>query len=86
MTGSALDRLRELCIVVADTGDIAQIRRFTPQDATTNPSLLLKALQTPEYAAAIRCVRSHLERARLLLRARIEASMREIDAEIPSRR
>ena len=40
-------------MVVADTGDIAQIRKFRPVDATTNPSLLLKAVQMPEYAHLI---------------------------------
>jgi transaldolase len=43
--------------VVADTGDIEAIRRFTPQDATTNPSLLLKAAALPHYAGAGRRAR-----------------------------
>lgn len=38
-----LEQLRQLTTVVADTCDIAEIKRFSPQDATTNPSLLLKA-------------------------------------------
>lgn len=45
-----LEQLRKLTTVVADTGDLAAIRQFTPQDATTNPSLLLKTLQSAEYA------------------------------------
>ena len=44
-----LARLRELTTVVADTGDIESIRRYAPVDATTNPSLLLKAAQVPAY-------------------------------------
>jgi transaldolase len=44
-----LARLRELTTVVADTGDIESIRKYAPVDATTNPSLLLKAAQTPAY-------------------------------------
>jgi transaldolase len=44
-----LARLRELTTVVADTGDIESIRRYAPVDATTNPSLLLKAAQEPAY-------------------------------------
>jgi transaldolase len=44
-----LARLRELTTVVADTGDIESIRRYAPVDATTNPSLLLKAAQDPAY-------------------------------------
>jgi len=44
-----LARLRELTTVVADTGDIDSIRQYAPVDATTNPSLLLKAAQQPRY-------------------------------------
>lgn len=50
MTGSTLEQLRGLSDVVADTGDIDAIRQYQPQDATTNPSLLLKAAQLPQYA------------------------------------
>ncbi|MEP1596400.1 MAG: transaldolase family protein, partial [Halieaceae bacterium] len=45
-----LDQLRNFTDVVADTGDIEAIKRFSPQDATTNPSLLLKAAALPHYA------------------------------------
>ena len=45
-----LDALKQLTTVVADTGDFNQIAAFSPQDATTNPSLILKAVQKPEYA------------------------------------
>jgi transaldolase len=45
-----LDALKQFTTVVADTGDFKQIAAFTPQDATTNPSLILKAVQKPEYA------------------------------------
>jgi transaldolase len=41
--------LKKHTVVVADTGDIAAIAKYRPQDATTNPSLLLKAAQMPEY-------------------------------------
>lgn len=44
-----LDALREITPVVADTGDIASIERYRPLDATTNPSLLLKAGRLPQY-------------------------------------
>ena len=47
---SKLDQLKAMTDVVADTGDIEAIQRFTPMDATTNPSLLLKAAQLPQYA------------------------------------
>jgi transaldolase len=46
---SKLEQLREMTLVVADTGDIEAMRRFKPQDATTNPSLLLKAAKLPGY-------------------------------------
>jgi transaldolase len=44
-----LTQLKKLTTVVADTGDIEAIRKYQPQDATTNPSLILKAAQIPEY-------------------------------------
>ena len=50
---SQLDQLRQLSAVVADTGDIEAIARFKPIDATTNPSLLLKAAALPAYASHI---------------------------------
>ncbi|OOE47860.1 transaldolase [Salinivibrio kushneri] len=48
-----LDQLRALTTVVADTGDIEAIKKYQPQDATTNPSLILKAAQIKEYAPLI---------------------------------
>ena len=47
---SKLDQLRAMTVVVADTGDIDAVRRLKPQDCTTNPSLLLKAVELPAYA------------------------------------
>ena len=44
-----LDALKHFTTVVADTGDFKQLAQFQPQDATTNPSLILKAVQKPEY-------------------------------------
>ncbi|MBM3367329.1 MAG: transaldolase, partial [Betaproteobacteria bacterium] len=44
-----LDALKRVSIVVADTGDIDAVARWRPQDATTNPSLLLAAAQDPRY-------------------------------------
>ena len=49
MTQSVLDQLRGMTVVVADTGDFQAIRKFTPRDATTNPSLIAAAAQMPEY-------------------------------------
>ncbi|AXF77302.1 transaldolase [Erwinia tracheiphila] len=48
-----LTSLRQLTTVVADTGDIAAMKLYKPQDATTNPSLILSAAQIPEYRKLI---------------------------------
>lgn len=50
---SKLEQLRAMTAVVADTGDLAAVRRLQPQDCTTNPTLLLKAAQSPEGAETI---------------------------------
>ena len=44
-----LDQLKKFTTVVADTGDFGSLKQYTPRDATTNPSLILKAAQMPEY-------------------------------------
>jgi transaldolase len=48
-----LEQLKQHSVIVADTGDFESIRKYQPRDATTNPSLLLKAAQMPEYAAVV---------------------------------
>ncbi|MEX4489249.1 transaldolase [Haemophilus influenzae] len=48
-----LDSLRNMTVVVADTGDIDAIKKYQPQDATTNPSLILSASALPQYALLI---------------------------------
>jgi transaldolase len=48
-----LDQLKAITEVVADTGDIEAIEEHQPQDATTNPSLLLKAVQLPQYQSMV---------------------------------
>lgn len=45
-----LEALKQHTVVVADTGNFRQLSAFAPRDATTNPSLILKAVQQPEYA------------------------------------
>ena len=47
---NSLDQLKQHTTVVADTGNFKQLAAFTPRDATTNPSLILKAVQQPDYA------------------------------------
>jgi transaldolase len=55
-----LDALRQWTTVVADTGDFRQLAQFKPRDATTNPSLILKAVQKPEYRPLLdEAVRTH---------------------------
>jgi transaldolase len=53
MARNLLEQLREMTIVVADTGDIKAIEKFKPRDATTNPSLITAAAQMPEYQSIV---------------------------------
>ena len=48
-----LDQLKTMTVVVADTGDMNSMKKFTPRDATTNPSLVAAAAQLPEYADVV---------------------------------
>jgi transaldolase len=48
-----LDQLKQFTTVVADTGDFASLQQYRPQDATTNPSLILKAAQMPAYKSLV---------------------------------
>lgn len=48
-----LSQLKEFSVIVADTGDFASIRKYQPRDATTNPTLLLKAAEMPEYSELV---------------------------------
>ncbi|KAH9260199.1 transaldolase [Batrachochytrium salamandrivorans] len=50
---SLLEQLKEVTKVVADTGDFASMKEFTPQDATTNPSLIFKATGMPQYKSLL---------------------------------
>ena len=51
--GNKLEGLKKHTIVVADTGDFEAIQQFHPRDATTNPSLILKAAKDPQYKSLI---------------------------------
>ena len=53
MSKNFYDQLASMTVIVADTGDINSIEKFRPQDATTNPSLITKAAQMPEYAEVV---------------------------------
>ena len=50
---SSLQSLKKLTTVVADTGEFEAMRTFKPQDATTNPSLILAASKVPQYAPIV---------------------------------
>jgi transaldolase len=50
---SKLAQLKEMTTVVADTGDFEAISQYSPEDATTNPSLILKAAQMPTYKSLV---------------------------------
>ena len=59
---SQLDSLKEFTTVVADTGDFASMQEYQPQDATTNPSLILQAASKPEYKSIVeKAVAEHKE-------------------------
>jgi transaldolase len=62
---SLLDSLKTFTTVVADTGDIESMRQFKPQDATTNPSLLLKAAQHEQYRALVEAALTDADRTLL---------------------
>jgi transaldolase len=53
MTTNQLEQLRKITRIVADTGDFGVMKEYSPEDATTNPSLLLKAAQKPEYKSIV---------------------------------
>jgi transaldolase len=59
-----LEQLRQYTTVVADTGDFQSIQRYTPQDSTTNPSLIVKAVQKDAYASLLeKAVRDNREKS-----------------------
>ena len=49
-----LEQLKQFTTVVADSGDFKQLAQYMPRDATTNPSLILKAVLKPDYAPLLR--------------------------------
>jgi transaldolase len=53
MSKTLLEQLREMTVVVADTGDIEAIEKFQPRDATTNPSLITAAAEMPRYKSIV---------------------------------
>lgn len=57
-----LSQLKQFSVIVADTGDFESIRKYQPRDATTNPTLLQKAAEMPEYAELVRRVLTQTKR------------------------
>lgn len=64
-TVNQLDQLKQFTTVVADTGDFATLKQYAPRDATTNPSLIFKAAQMPEYAWLVDKVVTDAKKANL---------------------
>jgi transaldolase len=59
---NSLDALKQSTVIVADTGDFQAIQAYVPRDATTNPTLILKAAQKPEYADLVsQTLRQHAQ-------------------------
>jgi len=58
---SQLESLRRWSVIVADTGDLAAIERFRPQDATTNPSLILASARDPRYRPLVEAVLARID-------------------------
>jgi len=73
MAKNLLEQLREMTVVVADTGDLQAIEQFTPRDATTNPSLITAAAQMPQYQSIV---------DETLLKAKQEAGESATDKEV----
>jgi len=71
---SALEQLKEVTTIVADTGDFESMRKFTPQDATTNPSLILAASKLPQYQHLVEKAVQHGKANGVLLEAQVEAA------------
>lgn len=70
-----LDALKSMTTVVADTGDFETIRQFSPEDATTNPSLILQASQQPQYASLLQEALAEAQRAVTTRESQIDAAL-----------
>ena len=72
---SKLAQLKEMTTVVADTGDFDAIAQYSPEDATTNPSLLLKAAQMPAYRGLVEGVIKSVTSGKLSSAEQLSACM-----------
>ncbi len=75
---NVLDQLRQYTTVVADTGNFRQIEQYKPQDATTNPSLILSAAEDPEYRSILEKVKTDMRGCTLDSRARTAAYLNRV--------
>ena len=73
-----LDQLKQFTVVVADTGDFASLKQFAPRDATTNPSLILKAAQMPEYRALVERAVADNRKSGVTGRAQMDAILDDV--------
>lgn len=73
-----LDQLKQHTVVVADTGDFESMKAYKPQDATTNPSLILAAAQKPEYRSLVDKAIADQKKGSLAGAALVEACMDNI--------
>lgn len=72
---SALDQLKTFTLVVADTGDFEAMRKYRPQDSTTNPSLIYAAAQLPQYKALVEDALNYGRKNGKTLRSQVELAM-----------
>ncbi len=67
MQKTVLEQLKEVSMVVADTGDFELIKEYKPVDATTNPSLILKAVKDEKYSYLVKEVINEVKKSNLHL-------------------
>jgi transaldolase len=72
---SLLSQLKQFSLIVADSGDFESVRKYQPRDATTNPSLLLKAAEMPEYKSILDRVLAEAKAGSLPARQQAAAAM-----------
>lgn len=80
-----LQALKQMTTVVADTGEFDAIRRFAPQDATTNPSLILNAARLPQYAELVDDAVAYGQRVGSTRESRIEAAIDKLSVNFGQR-
>ncbi|GGG50998.1 transaldolase [Pseudohongiella nitratireducens] len=80
-----LQALKQMTTVVADTGEFDAIRRFAPQDATTNPSLILNASRLPQYEDLVSDAIAYGQRIGSTLESRVEAAIDKLSVNFGQR-